>query len=184
MQATSQATSTGSEIIPIGDLLQITQNTAMSVSGLLQQVGIVTAKLSEHEMKMNDLDAHYDQRFKIIERRVSVREQKEILDNSQRRHIRQAVRNRVYALLGVEFEDGKMTAESRRDSEPYRHGFFRKCYTDAKNHSRMAEEFADTLSIDYDEVMGYIKAWVPEQYGVEGYKEHLDGLREAREARR
>lgn len=167
----------------LGQVMQTLQLASTSISGLAQQMGIANARLNEHEGRMSEMDSRYDQRINDIELRVDRREQREILDNSQRRHLKQAVSSRVFKLLGIEYVDGIMTKESAVACALYSKGFYRKCYADAKRYSRMAEEFADTLAIDYDEVLRYISSWVPERYGVDGYKDYLDTRREARNDR-
>ncbi len=152
-------------------LLKITQNTAMSVSGLAEQMGLVVNRVNENT-----------KRIITLEDRMSRHERTETITRAECRRIRKAVMSRVNKVLEIEFEGGKVADDSIKTDVLYRGGFISRCYTDAKNHSKMGESYSETLKVDFDEVMKYIEAWKPEVEGeVEGYKHYLDVRREERQ---
>lgn len=153
------------------DLLKIAQLNTMNINGLSQQMGLVNARLNEHEQKLSNL-----------ENRVAVREQREILNSAQCRQMRRAVICRVNSVLGIEFDGKRVADKSVKTDVLYRGGFISRLYADAKAHSKMGESYRDTLQVDYDEVMDYINAWYPEVEGkTDGYKHYLDIRREERQ---
>ena len=152
-------------------LLKVTQNTAMSVSGLAEQMGLVVNRVNENT-----------QRIIALEDRMTSHEHTETINRAQARRIKKSVIERVNALLGIKYEGGKVADECVRVEVLYRGGFISRCYTDAKNHSKMGGSYTETLKVDFDEVIEYIDAWKPEvEGGIEGYKKYLDIRREERE---
>lgn len=138
--------------VDLNKLLQITQNNTMSNAAISKQMGIIV-----------DTVANHGTRIDIIESRLTSHERTVVLTNYQRKAVFNAVGNRVKELVGY--------------PSKYYGRFKAQCWRDAKKHSKMAQEYQDTLQIDYDEVMSYIGSWYPEGYsGVEAYIEHLDSL--------
>jgi hypothetical protein len=159
--------------VDMGQLLQITQNTAMSVSAQSKQMGLI---LSTVEDLRQDMDGMRND-LETLKRETTI-------TRPMCRQIRKAVMRRVNELLEIEFDGGKVADGSIQTDVLYRGGFISRCYTDAKNHSKMGESYSETLKVDFDEVMKYIEAWVPEVGdGTEGYKRYLDIRREERKKR-
>lgn len=154
-----------------GDLMQMVQLTAMNVNGISEQMGLMLSRVNQNA-----------ERIVAIEDRLTSHERSETINRAQCRRIRKSVVGRVNDVLGIEFDGGKVADSCVGIEVAYRGGFIARCYSDAKNHSKMGESYADTLRIDFDEVMEYIESWVPEvDGGVEGYKRYLDIRREERE---
>jgi len=152
-------------------LLKVTQNTAMSVSGLAEQMGLVVNRVNENT-----------QRIVALEDRMTSHERTETINRAQARRIKKSVIERVNTLLGIKYEGGKVADECVKVDVLYRGGFISRCYTDAKNHSKMGGSYTETLKVDFDEVIEYIDAWKPEVEGsIEGYKHYLDIRREERQ---
>ena len=152
-------------------LLKVTQNTAMSVNGLAEQMGLVVNRVNENT-----------QRIIALEDRMTSHERTETINRAQARRIKKSVIERVNKVLDIKYEGGKVADECVRVDVLYRGGFISRCYTDAKNHSKMGGSYTETLKVDFDEVIEYIDAWKPEvEGGVEGYKHYLDIRREERE---
>lgn len=152
------------------ELMQMMQLTATNISGLSQQMGIVNARLTEQ-----------NQRIDQLEEDLTIVKAEQTITRAQCRRIRKAVMSRVNDVLKIEFEGGKVADESIEDDIRYRGGFISRLYTDAKNHSKMGESYTETLKTDFGEVMDYIEAWVPEvDGGIDGYKHYLDIRREER----
>jgi hypothetical protein len=156
--------------LDMNTLLKVTQNTAMSVSDLSEQMGLVANRVNENT-----------QRIIALEDRLTSHERTETINRAQARRIKKSVIERVNYLLGIEYEGGKVADECVKVDVFYRGGFISRCYTDAKSHSKMGGSYTETLKVDFDEVMDYIESWVPEvENGVEGYKRYLDIRREER----
>ena len=161
------------EIIPISELVKVAQSNAMSINGISEQMGIVAHKLTDHDKKIAQLADE-----------LTVVKAEQTITRAQCRRIRKAIMNRVNSVLKIKFEGGKVADESIATDVLYRGGFISRCYTDAKNHSKMGESYTETLKVDFGEVMDYIEAWEPEvEGGTSGYMHYLDIRREEREKR-
>lgn len=152
------------------DIMKMMQLAAMNINGLSQQMGLVLDKVNAHE-----------ERIIAIEDRLTNHERTEVVNRAQANRLQAEVHSRVNYLLDIEFEGGKVADESVTDDVNYRGGFIARCYADARHHSKMGSPYYATLKVDFDEVMQYLEAWVPEvEGGVEGYKQYLDIRREER----
>lgn len=152
------------------DLLKLAQLNTMNINGLSQQMGLVNDRMDEIVRRM---DGH-DNRMMTLEHNTTI-------NRADSRRIKKSVMARVNYLLKIKFEGGKVADESIADDVRYRGPFVSRCYTDAKNHSKMGDSYPETLKVDFNEVLEYIESWVPEvDGGVEGYKRYLDIRREER----
>lgn len=155
------------------DLLKLAQLNTMNINGLSQQMGLMNDRMNEIARRM---DGHDND--------ISTLKHNTTINRAESKRIKKAVMSRVNYLLEIKFEGGKVADESIADDVRYRGPFVSRCYTDAKNHSKMGDSYPETLKVDFDEVLEYIEAWVPEvDGGVEGYKRYLDIRREEREKR-
>lgn len=153
------------------DIKQVMQLTAMNVNGISEQMGLMLTKVNDH-----------DERIVALEDRITNHERTETINRAQARRIKKAVIEQVNKLLGIKYEGGKVADECVKVDMLYRGGFISRCYTDAKNHSKMGGSYTETLKVDFDEVMNYIESWKPEvEGGTKGYKRYLDIRREERE---
>lgn len=153
------------------DLMEMMRLTAMNVNGISEQMGLMLKKVNAHDGRIADLESRMDKH-----------ERTETINRAECRRIRKAVMSRVNTVLEMEFEGGHVADNSIKTDLLYRGGFISRCYTDAKNHSKMGESYSETLKVDFDEVLGYIEAWTPEvEGGTDGYKHYLDIRREERE---
>ena len=153
------------------DLMKMVQLTAMNVNSISEQMGLVLTKVNNH-----------DDRIVALEDRMTTHERTETINRAQQRRIRKSVVDRVNKLLGIEYEGGKVADRCVKTDVLYRGGFISRCYTDAKNHSKMGGSYTETLKVDFDAVLEYIDSWKPEvDGGVDGYIHYLDIRREERQ---
>ncbi len=155
------------------DMMDGIQTLVAGIQGQSEQIGVMNSRLNKFSERMDGMcdDLETLKRETTITRPMC-------------RRIRKAVMSRVNKVLKIEFDGGKVADESIETDVLYRGGFISRCYTDAKNHSKMGESYSETLKVDFDEVMEYIESWKPEVDGdVEGYKHYLDIRREEREKR-
>lgn len=160
------------EIIANGnnDTMKMLQLAATNINGLSQQMGLLNDRIDEMTRRM---DGH-DNRMSALEHNTTI-------NRAESRRIKKAVMGRVNYLLKIEFEGGRVADSSIVTDKLYRGPFVSRCYTDAKNHSKMGDSYPETLKVDFNEVLEYIEAWEPEvDGGVEGYKHYLDIRREER----
>lgn len=152
------------------DLLKVAQLNTMNINGLSQQMGLLNDRMDEIVRR---LDSH-DNDLIIVKQNTTI-------NRAESRRIKKAVMSRVNYLLKIKFDGGKVADESIADDVRYRGPFVSRCYSDAKNHSKMGESYPETLKVDFAEVLDYIEAWVPEvDGGVDGYKHYIDIRREER----
>ena len=149
------------------------QTLVAGIQGQSEQIGVMNSRLNKFSERMDGMcdDLETLKRETTITRPMC-------------RRIRKAVMSQVNKVLKIKFDGGKVADESIETDVLYRGGFISRCYTDAKNHSKMGESYSETLKVDFDEVMEYIESWEPEvDGGVDGYKHYLDIRREEREKR-
>lgn len=156
--------------VNLNELLQITQNTAMSTAAQSQQMGLVLNKIGNIENDLagihNDIDNINAN--KRVERHQALR-------------INKAIHARVAYLLGIKKSGGRVADECIEVDQRYRGGFISRAYHDARTHSKLGTPYSETLKADFDEVLRYIESWVPEvDGGIEGYKHYLDIRRDVR----
>jgi hypothetical protein len=152
------------------NLVKLAQLNTMNINGLSQQMGLMNDRMDQ---LVNRMDGH-DNRIEVLEHNTTI-------NRAESKRIKKAVLSRVNYLLKIEFEGGRVADSSIATDQLYRGQFVSRCYTDAKNHSKMGDSYPETLKVDFDEVLEYIESWVPEvDGGVEGYKRYLDIRREER----
>ena len=155
------------------DPMKLMRLAAMNINGLSQQMGLISDRM---DMIVGRIDGH-NNRLDILEHNTTI-------NRAESKRLSKAVRSRVNYLLKIEFEGGHVADSSITVDQLYRGPFISRCYTDAKNHSKMGDSYPETLKVDFNEVLEYIEAWVPEvDGGVEGYKRYLDIRREERKKR-
>lgn len=160
------------EVVPSdsSDLLKVAQLNTMNINGLSKQMGLINDRMDELARRMDN----HDNDIEVLKHNTTI-------NRAESKRIRKSVMSRVNYLLKIKFEGGKVADESIADEVRYRGPFISRCYTDAKNHSKMGDSYPETLKTDFDEVLEYIETWVPEvDGGVEGYKRYLDIRREER----
>lgn len=162
------------EIINMDQLLQITQNTAMSVSAQSKQMGLILGNI-------NDLK----QDVSAIKDEMEVLKHETTVTRNQANRLQTAIHQRVNLVLGIQFSGGKVANEFIDVDKKYRGGFISRCYWDARRKSRLGTPYYTTLRCDFQETLDYIEAWEPEvEGGVEGYKDYLDDRREERKTQK
>ena len=158
------------ETFDMDQLLQITQNTAMSVNAQSKQMGLILGTVEDLKQDVNS-----------IKDEMSILKQETAVTRAQANRIQSSIHARVVELLKLDFDGGKVADGSIGTDERYRGGFISRCYTDARRRSKLGTPYYATLRCDFKEVMEYIEAWVPEvSGGIDGYKRYLDIRREER----
>lgn len=151
------------------DIMKMIRLTAMTTNRQAEQMGIVLEKIDSHDRSIMDMKG----RIENVEHNL-------ILTPAQRKRMPKAVKARVFSVLKItgEYHGRKFVPDSdcKHDYKTYYSEFVRLLYVDAKSCSKMGDPYADTLRVDYDEVMEYIEAWYPSQ-GVEGLKAAIDKSR-------
>ena len=159
-----------SETVDMSQLLQITQNTAMSVSAQAKQMGLVLSSIGELRQDVSG-----------IKDELTILKQETTVTRAQANRIQSAIHGRVAELLKLKFDGGKVADSHVPTDKRYRGGFLSRCYTDSRRKSKLGTPYYMTLRCDFNEVMEYIEAWEPEvSGGVDGYKRYLDIRREER----
>ena len=159
------------ETFDMNQLLQITQNTAMSVNAQSKQMGLILGTVEELKQDVGE-----------IKNEMEVLKHETTVTRFQANRIQSAIHTRVAEILKLEFDGGKVADGSIKTDAKYRGGFISRCYTDARRKSKLGTPYYATLRCDFNEVIEYVAAWVPEvSGGVDGYKRYLDIRREERQ---
>ena len=152
------------------DYIKLAQLNTMNINGLSQQMGLMNDRMNEIVRRMDN----HENDLETLKHNTTI-------NRAESKRIRKAVMSRVNYLLKIEFEGGHVAEECIVTDQLYRGPFISRCYTDAKNHSKMGDSYPETLKVDFNEVLEYIESWVPEvDGGVDGYKRYLDIRREER----
>lgn len=161
------------ETVNMNQLLQITQNTAMSVNAQAKQMGLILGTVEELKQDVGSIKGE-----------LANLKQETTVTRFQANRIQSAIHSRVASLLKLKFDGGKVADESIETDHKYRGGFISRCYTDARRKSKLGTPYYMTLRCDFNEVIEYIESWEPEvSGGKDGYKHYLDIRREEREKR-
>ena len=158
------------KVVNIEQLFAVAQQNTYSIQGLNN---ILTA----HESRLSQIEVAQNEQAQ----RITAFEQNERIDRTDQRRMRNAVHARCYFLLGIKHEGGHVAKESMSIYKGYFGAFTRKCYSDAKSHSRMGDPFSETKKRHCEEAMQYIENWQPEiSYegltGTKAYMKYLDDL--------
>lgn len=157
------------------NLLQIVEQTAFNVQGITKQMGIIATEIQNMQVEQRrfaeELGSFRD-RMQNYEDRVRV-------TRPQAQNIRQSIHARAAELLDIKYENGVVARESLFADKYYRSGFISRCYSDARNQSRLGTPYTETYQKDYRDVLDYIGSWIPPM-GVERYKKYLDDRRSAK----
>ena len=153
-----------SELVDMSQLLQITQNTAMNINGLSQQMGLINARMNKFNERLDSIQESVDG----VKAEITV-------TRSQANRLRRSIHERVAVVLKLKREGGRVADCSIHDDTAYRKAFISRLYFDAREKSKLGTPYYDTLRADFAETMDYINAWFPEvEGGTEGYKRYLD----------
>lgn len=144
------------KLVSIEQLFSIAQQNTFSIQGL-------SNLLNSHESRLAKIETAQAEH----ENRITTFEENERIDGVDARRLNRAVHARCDYLLGIKKENGLVTKECLAKDKKYSASFRRRCYVDAKAHSRMANDYRETKKRDLNEVMEYIENWQPE-VGYEG----------------
>lgn len=161
----------GNNLVSVEQLLTIAQQNTYSIQGL-------NSILTAHESRLSQVEVVQNEQAQ----RITAFEQNERIDRTDQRRMRNAVHARCYFLLDIKHEGGHVARESMSDYKEYFGAFTKKCYMDAKSHSRMGDPYSETRKRDCEETMQYIESWQPEisyegMTGTKAYIKYLDDLR-------
>lgn len=169
------------EVMSNNEIKEMLQITAMNQKSISEQMGIVASAVKQVIGDMGELKNQmneFGERMQGYEDRIRV-------DRTHARRLKNAIHARVNYLLNIEYKNGVVTQSSLYADKYYRSGFITRCYTDARNHSRLGSPYTETYNKDYEETMSYINGWEPEMSfngvsGVAGYMMYLDERRKTK----
>lgn len=159
------------EVVDLNKLVELAQENTIGIQGMRGVLALHESRIAQVEATQN-----------AQEHRITTFEQNERIDRISQRRMHNAVHARCYFLLDIKREGGHVVQESMGVYKEYFKAFASKCYTDAKNRSRMGDPYSETKKRDYTEVMQYIEGWEPEiSYdGLTGTKAYMKYLNELR----
>ena len=134
--------------------------------------------INAHENRLAKLELAQNEH----ETRITNFEENERIDGVDARRMLRAIHARCDHLLGIKRENGLVKRECMATDKKYSAAFKRRCYHDAKVHSRMGNDYRETKKRDLEEVMDYIENWKPEVAyegltGEKAYTKYLSGSR-------
>lgn len=156
------------KLVSIEQLLVVAQQNTFSIQGL-------NNLLNAHESRLAKIESAQAEH----ENRITTFEENERIDSVDARRLNRAIHARCDYLLGIKRENGLVKKECLAKDKKYSGKFCRRCYVDAKAHSRMPNDYRETKKRDLAEVMEYIENWQPEvgyegMTGAKAYIRYLD----------
>ena len=157
----------------------IVEQTALNVQAVVSQMGVLVAGFNDLKNHMNTTD----QAIERLDTRMDGWEERERISVSDSRRLKLAIHSRCFYILGIKHSKGVVSEKSMSDYKKYFAKFCSRCYTDARNKSRLGTPYYDTRKQDFEETMKYIENWEPEVSfggftGTVTYKMYLNSLQE------
>lgn len=158
----------------LSEITGIVKQTALSVSAISEQMGLITSEMKHLKQEIFDIKARQDR----TDNRLSNYEDRLRVTRHQSQNIRNSIHMKAADLLDIDYDkDGVIISETALYNDKYyRSGFISRCYVDARKHSKLGTPYTETLQRDYEEVLDFISKWNPPT-GIEGYKAYLDARR-------
>lgn len=154
--------------IEINGLIELSKQTALNVSSISKQMGIISTEIQELKIEQR----RQAEKMKRIDDRMQNYEDRIRLTRPQANNVRQSIHARVRDLLGIEYENGIVKKECLFADKYLRPGFISRCYTDARRESKLGTPYSETYQRDYSEVLRFIATWEPPT-GTDGYTAYL-----------
>ena len=157
------------------NLMSILNQTAMNISAISEQMGVVAGQIKK--IRADQVD--HANRITDLENRMTHHEETERVTRDQARRIRGAIHARVNHVLGIELNGGLVKKECMGVDKRYRGAFYGRCYSDARKYSVLGTPYSETCQKDYQAVIDYIENWEPEceyegMIGSKAYIAYLD----------
>lgn len=170
-----------SETVDMSQLLQITQNTAMSVNAQSKQMGLVLSTIEGLKKDNGEIKGTL---VSVVEDVRGLKED-QFIDLVKADNIKQSAQSRVAELLEIEFDErGGIADESKAfDYHFYYPKFCGRIHVDARHAGLEGPRIYATPRRNYKALLKFINDWVPKR-GVDGLKSYYDGLEAARRAKR
>lgn len=134
---------------------KLLHQTAFTLSGMTQHMGILEEGVKRQEVRINSLEERMSAKEKKDDIRWEQLEASSEITTEQVARVKDAVTARVLYILGeglgLKYEDQKK----------YRRRFFTKAWTDVKHFAHVSR-YPQIKSGDYEPVIDYIGKWEPE----------------------
>lgn len=143
--------------------------TAIQLGSIADSLGVMSTAIKKHETAIVTLDEKLDALREDHEREKQLRKDRERIEEDEVNSLSMAIKNRVTDLLREHDRFdlfGRFTAQCRNDARKYSY------YRGIGGRS--------TKFMYYQELLDYVGNWTPEHWGVVGYINHLDSLRESK----
>lgn len=143
--------------------------TAIQLGSIADSLGVMSTAIKKHETEIVTLNEKLDALREDHEREKQLRKDMQKIDEEEVNNITIAIKNRITDLLKKHDRFdlfGRFCAQCRNDARKY--SYYRGIGGRA------------TKYMYYPELLDYIGGWIPEQWGVVGYINHLDELKERR----
>ena len=150
-------------------ILKTVNQTAATTAANAQQLGVVITQVQTLEVGQRELEQKHDALATSFEDYKKAQKEKEYIEPEQSQELDQLITNRVNDLLNA---NGISISK-------YFGKFKSKAWQDGKKHSFVVGKAGVyTKRMFFEDVKEYYGTWTPHGYGVEGYVNHLNILKE------
>ena len=155
-----------SELMSAQDVQNALGQLALREATTKEQMGVLVEDMKSERIARLALDSRESSHYEEFLQYQEKQRQKERVDEAAAKEYGIAISNRITDLL------------SERNRFDLFGSFSKKCWIDAKKHSYMVGKHGMyTKQMYHTDVINYIGTWEPYGWGVDGYIEHLDSMK-------
>ena len=152
----------------VTDILELSKQTALNISGISEQMGIITTTVQRHDVEIRQNKEDVKTIREDFEQYKESQADSMYIRPEQAQELVVAAKSRVAELLKP-YGDSVL--------HKYYGKFMSRFWNDAKNARMLiGSKGVYTPQRSYEPAKNYINAWTPYKYGVPGYIEHLKRL--------
>ena len=152
----------------LSQVIELSKQTALNLSGVAKQMGIITTKIKEQDIEIREIKNDFES-FKEEQKSEWMKQkEKEYIEPDEQQELDQCITNRIVDLF-------KENGFSDDDFKKYFGWFKKKAWADGKRYSHVVgKSGVYTRKMYFNEVKEYYGTWTPHGYGVIGYRDHLN----------
>lgn len=154
----------GESEINFDEIKRLFEQAALTTTETSKQMGIMSTRISDHEIRIRAAEAGIGTIKDDFDLYKKSQTEREYIDPADKEGLRITLENRVRSILEDYGIDGR-----------YFGRFMRKGWSDGKKKANIVGAGGVyTKKMHLEMALNYLGTWVPEGFGVEGYKKYLD----------
>ena len=146
------------------EIRKLFEQAALTTTETSRQMGIISTQLSKHEERIRGAETDIGDIRMDFDAYKKSQTEREYIDPADKEGLRITLENRVRSIL-----------EEYGIDDRYFGRFMRKGWSDGKKKANIVGTGGVyTKKMHLEMALNYLGTWVPEGFGVEGYKKYLD----------